>query len=127
MKKTNKELVNEIFDIVHEIKDDEDKLLRVLDFLKNGGLDEFEFIGGLFNDDGTRIDEESIPMPSKCVLCKNSHPFPVSYSSLPMPSKCVLCKKNQSGDWEEDILCKLTRADQANDIDHFECASFESI
>lgn len=60
------------------------------------------FIGGLFNDDGTRID------PLK----------------VPIPELCLRCKRYLSDDWEDDILCTLARNDQS-DRDQFECYAFE--
>lgn len=101
----NEKLITEIFDIVHEIRDDEEKLLTILDFLKNGGLENVYFESGFFYDDGTRIDE----------------------SKVPMPNKCLGCRKNQSDDWEDDILCKLNRADQVDDLDNFKCGAFEAL
>lgn len=101
----NEKLIAEIFDIVHDISDDEEKLLLILDFLKNGGLEDVPFEGGFFNDDGTRLDE----------------------SKIPMPNKCLGCRKYLSDDWEDDMLCKLNRADQADDLDNFKCGAFEAL
>lgn len=72
-----------------------------LEYLAN--LPEFE--GGIYNDDGTKVDE----------------------STIPVPNLCVVCKKHHSDDWEEDILCKLNRNDQRDDLDNFECGAFEKI
>lgn len=60
------------------------------------------FVGGFFNDDGTRIDPLNIPIPELCLRCK----------------------RYLSDDWEDDILCTLTRNDQ-KDSDQFECYAFE--
>jgi hypothetical protein len=43
---------------------------------------------GFYDDDGTRIDYEVIPKPSRCIACR------------------------KDDDPEEEILCILTRADQ---------------
>ena len=101
-----KDLLSNIFDILHEIKDDEDKLKLVLDFLKNGGLDNpLPFGDGIYNDDGTKVDE----------------------STIPTPNLCIICKKHISEDWEEDILCKMNRHDQRDDLDNFRCGAFEKM
>lgn len=60
------------------------------------------FVGGLFNDDGTRIDPMKVPIPELCLRC-NSY---------------------LSDDWEDNILCTLTRNDQRDD-DEFDCGAFE--
>lgn len=60
------------------------------------------FIGGLFNDDGTRIDPLKVPIPDLCLRCRNY----------------------LSDDWEDNILCTLNRNDQ-KDSNEFECGSFE--
>jgi hypothetical protein len=104
MNKNPNELLTEVFDILHEIRNDEDKLLRLLDFLKNGGLEEPEpFENGLYHDDGTKINESTIPVPNMCLVCKSHY----------------------SDDWDENILCKLNREDQADNIDNFKCGAFE--
>jgi hypothetical protein len=63
-----------------------------------------DFVGGFFNDDGTRIDPESIPVPGLCIICK----------------------KHQYTDPEENFLCMMNRNDQRNDPD-FKCGAFEKI
>lgn len=60
------------------------------------------FVGGLFNDDGSRID------PLK----------------VPIPELCLRCKRYLSDDWEDDILCTLNRNDQ-KDSEDFKCGAFE--
>jgi len=64
--------------------------------------DYFEEINGFYNDDGEKINPESVPVPGLCILCK-------SY---------------QSDDWEENLLCLMNRYDQRNDKD-FKCGVFE--
>jgi hypothetical protein len=59
------------------------------------------FIGGFFNDDGSRIDPLKVPIPELCLRCK-------SYLS---------------DDWEDNILCTLNRNDQ-RDSEEFECGAY---
>jgi len=66
--------------------------------------DYHEEINGIYNDDGTKVDIQSIPLPGLCVICK-------SY---------------QTEDWEENLLCQMNRHDQRND-DEFKCGTFENI
>jgi len=63
-----------------------------------------EEINGFYNDDGTKIDPESVPVPNLCVICKS----------------------HLAEDWEENMLCLLNRNDQRND-DDFKCGMFEKI
>lgn len=63
-----------------------------------------KFIGGLFNDDGSRIDPLTVPVPELCLRCKSF----------------------LSDDWEDNILCTLNRNDQ-KDSDDFKCFAFEQI
>ena len=44
-----------------------------------------KFEGGLYNDDGTKVDEELIPFPNLCVVCK----------------------KHMIDNYMENILCKM--------------------
>lgn len=55
---------------------------------------------GFFNDDGSKIDPELIPMPGLCITCKKNN------------------------DPSEEILCILTRADQQDEKD-FQCFGYE--
>lgn len=61
-------------------------------------------INGLYNDDGSKIDPESVPVPGLCIVCK----------------------KYQIDDWDENVFCLLNRNDQ-KDSDNFECGAFEKI
>lgn len=63
-----------------------------------------EDINGFYNDDGTKIDPESVPIPGLCIICR----------------------KYQIDDWEENMLCTLNRNDQRDEPD-FKCGSFEKI
>ncbi len=64
----------------------------------------WEEINGFYNDNGTKIDPESVPVPNLCVICKS----------------------HLADDWEENMLCLLNRNDQRND-DDFKCGMFEKI
>ena len=59
-------------------------------------------INGFYDDDGNKIDPES----------------------LPVPGLCIICKKHQIDDWDENVLCTLNRLDQRNE-DNFKCGAFE--
>jgi hypothetical protein len=61
-------------------------------------------INGIYNDDGTRVDIESIPTPDFCMTCKLFY----------------------NGDAEGNILCLLNRNGQRNEPD-FNCGNYESI
>jgi hypothetical protein len=63
-----------------------------------------DFTGGFFNDDGTPIDSDS----------------------LPVPGLCIVCKKYQYDDPEENFLCMMNRNDQRDDPG-FQCGAFEKI
>jgi hypothetical protein len=63
-----------------------------------------EVINGFYNDDGTKIDPDHVPVPGLCVICK----------------------KHRSEDWEENVLCILNRNDYSNE-DSFKCGVFEKI
>jgi hypothetical protein len=67
-------------------------------------LSKLNEMSGIFNDDGSRIDPETIPTPSLCMTCKSFY----------------------NGDAEEDMLCLLNRNYQRDEAD-FKCASFRSI
>jgi len=75
-----------------------------LDNLKNNDEPYREEINGFYNDDGTKIDPESVPVPGLCVICK----------------------KHQIDDWEENLLCLMNRNDQRDEPD-FKCGAFETI
>lgn len=63
------------------------------------GID--SFVGVFFNDDGTRID----PM------------------KVHVPELCLGCMRYLSEDWEDNVLCTLTRSDNNGDRP-FECHAF---
>lgn len=63
-----------------------------------------EEINGFYDDDGNKIDPESVPVPSLCVICKS----------------------NQVDDWDENLLCLMNRHDQQYEKD-FKCGAFEKI
>lgn len=58
-------------------------------------------ISGLYNDDGTKIDTETVPKPSLCFTCK---------------------KDDEGG--EELMLCLLNRNDQRDEPD-FRCGAYK--
>lgn len=64
----------------------------------------FEEINGFYNDDGEKINPESVPVPGLCIICK----------------------QYQSEDWEDNLLCLMNRYDQQNDA-KFICRAFEKI
>ncbi|MBD3242577.1 MAG: hypothetical protein GF331_18450 [Chitinivibrionales bacterium] len=59
---------------------------------------------GLFNDDGTRIDPDLVPIPPRCLTCR---------------------KHGKGGEF--DVLCTLNRADQADDDGEFKCGEYEAL
>ena len=63
-------------------------------------VDDYIFKGGYFNDDGTEIDVDQIPIPLLCLSCK---------------------KFGMGGG--EHVLCTLTRADQ-KDEKIFRCGAY---
>lgn len=63
-----------------------------------------DFVGGFFNDDGTPIDPELVPVPSLCIVCKSYY----------------------IEDPEEKFLCLMNRNDQRDDPD-FSCGAFEKM
>jgi hypothetical protein len=70
-------------------------------------INKFDFqeeLNGLYNDDGTKINPDSVPMPPLCVICKH----------------------HISGDAEENMLCLLNRNDQRDDT-RFKCGMYEKI
>jgi len=63
-----------------------------------------EEINGFYDDYGQKVDPDTVPIPSLCIICKNY----------------------QVDDWEENLLCLMNRFDQKDDKD-FECGAFEKI
>jgi hypothetical protein len=80
------------------------KELLSMELEKEDSDDYSEEINGFYDDDGTIIDPDSVPVPSLCVICKS----------------------HQVDDWEENLLCLMNRNDQRNEKD-FKCGSFEKI
>lgn len=72
--------------------------------LEENANDYSEEINGFYDDDGTKIDPESVPFPGLCVICKS----------------------HQVEDWDENLLCLMNRFDQRNS-DDFKCGAFEKI
>jgi hypothetical protein len=59
---------------------------------------------GIYDDEGNKIDIDTIPIPELCLSCR-------SYLTE---------------DWDENILCSLTRADDYGD-EEFRCYSYKKI
>lgn len=66
-------------------------------------IDDLWETGRLYNDDGTEIDPDKVPIPEKCYSCK-------SYG--------------KGG--KENMLCTLTRADHTDGYD-FDCGAYNFI
>ena len=59
-------------------------------------------INGFYDDDGNKINPDSVPVPGLCLICK----------------------RYDDTDPEENLLCLMTRFDQKGE-DEFECGAFE--
>ena len=72
-------------------------------FDTNKGKDAYyEDINGFYDDDGNKID----------------------LNSIPIPSLCIICKKYKIDEWDENLLCQMNRHDQHDEPD-FKCGAFE--
>ena len=80
-----------------------DSLKRYLDFDPETTTPHEE-INGIFNDDGTKVDIETIPVPGLCMLCRSYY------------------TDNQM----ENLFCLMNRNDQ-KDQDGFVCGTFEKL
>jgi hypothetical protein len=58
---------------------------------------------GIYDDDGNKID----------------------MSTIPIPALCLTCRSYLTNDWEENILCSLTRADSRNEGEKFMCYAYK--
>lgn len=67
-------------------------------------LIDFEMINGFYDDDGNKIDPNSVTIPGLCVICM----------------------QYQLDDPEENLLCLMNRYDQRNETD-FTCGAFEKL
>lgn len=63
-----------------------------------------EEINGFYDDNGNKVDPDTVPIPSLCIICKS----------------------HQIDDWEENLLCLMNRFDQKDDND-FKCGAFDKI
>jgi len=83
-----------------------DSALDKRDKLGRRHIDEMDprHIAGMFNDDGYEIRRETIKMQPLCLTCI----------------------KNNSDDWEDDLLCNMNRSDQADEME-FKCYAFEKL
>jgi len=79
-----------------------EELAHELENLENNQNLYHEEINGFYNDDGTKIDPDSVPVPGLCIICR----------------------KHQIDDWDENLLCLMNRNDQRNEPD-FKCGAFE--
>jgi hypothetical protein len=61
-------------------------------------------ISGIFDDDGYEIRRNTIKMQPLCLTCI----------------------KNNSDDWEDDVLCNLNRNEQADEKE-FKCGAYEKL
>jgi hypothetical protein len=61
-------------------------------------------IAGIFDDDGYEIRRDTIKMQPLCLTCI----------------------RNNSDDWEDDVLCNLNRNDQASSME-FKCGAYEKL
>ena len=65
-------------------------------------LIDFEMINGFYDDDGNKIDPNSVSIPGLCIICK----------------------QYQLDDSEENLLCLMNRYDQRNES-NFKCGAYE--
>lgn len=90
-----------------EREKDEKQGFSPLEILPGAEPDENGFIpyyNGFYDDDGNKISPDTVPVPGLCIVC---------------------CKY-QEDDWDENLLCLMTRNDQRNES-NFECGGFEGI
>lgn len=86
-----------------EMDFEEDDLFPPFSLIEDEDASEFPpIINGLYNDDGTKVDPNLVPVPGLCIICK----------------------KYQMDDWEENLFCLMNRNDQ-RDSDDFQCGAFE--
>jgi len=63
-----------------------------------------EEINGFYDDNGDKIEPDTVPVPGLCLVCKS----------------------HQADDWDENLLCMMNRFDQRNN-DNFECGAFQPL
>ena len=51
---------------------------------------------------------------------------PFGRETIKMQPLCLTCIKNNSDDWEDDVLCKLNRNAQADEKE-FKCGAYEKL
>jgi hypothetical protein len=61
--------------------------------------DDLPVYDGIYDDDGNKVDRLSIPIPELCLSCESF----------------------LDDDWEENILCDMTRADKREEGEEFMC------
>ena len=81
-----------------------DSALEKRDKLGRRNIEEMDpgKIAGIFDDDG----------------------FEIQRSTIKMQPLCLTCIKNNSDDWEDDLLCNLNRSDQSTS-DIFKCYEYK--
>lgn len=100
----NSEHRQEWFDFKQRYLERYVKELLSLELQKEESSKYSEEINGFYDDDGNKIDHESIPVPGLCVICKSRY----------------------VDDWDENLLCLMNRHDQQNEKD-FKCGAFEKM
>jgi hypothetical protein len=64
--------------------------------------------------------------PSKINGMFDDNGYEIRRDTIKMQPLCLTCIKNNSDDWEDDILCNLNRADQT-DGKEFKCGAYEKL
>ena len=65
-------------------------------------------------------------IPGKLMECLMMTVMKSSTNSIKMQPLCLTCIKNNSDDWEDDVICNLTRNDQTNEKE-FKCGAYEKL
>jgi hypothetical protein len=88
-----------------------DSTMNIPDIQKNNptllyysdeGVDSLKDYNGIYDDDGNKINILDIPVPDLCLTCESF----------------------LDDDWEENVLCNLTRADKREEGEEFKCYSW---
>lgn len=100
----NSEHRQDWFDFKKQYMEGYVKELLSMELEKEDSDDYSEEINGFYDDDGNKIDPDSVPVPNLCIICKS----------------------HQVEDWDKNLLCLMNRHDQQNEKD-FKCGAFEKI
>jgi hypothetical protein len=92
------------FDFKKQFVENHVKELLLLELEDNEPDVNIEEINGFYDDDGNKVDPDTVPIPSLCVICKS----------------------HKVDDWEENLMCLMNRFDQKDDPD-FKCGAFKKI